>query len=123
MVDAEGAAGIAASGALIDARVAGRFRGEFEPVDKVAGHIPGAVNIPYGDLVEPDGRLRPATELQKLFAAAKSPVACYCGSGVTAAHTILALNEAGIEDAALYVGSWSHWITDPNRPIATGDES
>ncbi len=124
VLDAEGAKRLARAGVLIDARTGPRFRGETEPIDKVAGHIPGAVNIPYADLVAPDGRLRAVGELRSRFdLGAGTPVGAYCGSGVTAAHTVLALAESGVGDAALYVGSWSEWITDPSRPIATGEES
>lgn len=111
-------------GVLIDARTPVRYRGEAEPVDPVAGRIPGAVNVPAADLSRPEGGLRAAAELRSVFVAAGvgdgTPVGAYCGSGVTAAHTVLALTAAGVPDPALYVGSWSHWITDPDRPIATG---
>jgi thiosulfate/3-mercaptopyruvate sulfurtransferase len=124
-VDADGAARAAAGGCLIDARVPARFRGESEPVDPVAGRIPGAVNQPADRTVEGDGRLLPAGELRARYTAlgvrAGRPLAAYCGSGVTAAQTVLALTVAGF-DPALYVGSWSHWITDPNRPVATGED-
>jgi thiosulfate/3-mercaptopyruvate sulfurtransferase len=123
VLDADSAASLARTGVLIDARIGPRYRGETEPIDTVAGHIPGAVNVPYADLVQPDGRLRSASELRERFSlTAGTTVGGYCGSGVTAAHTMLALHEAGVEGAALYVGSWSNWITDPARPIATGDE-
>ncbi|BCJ72954.1 sulfurtransferase [Catellatospora sp. IY07-71] len=116
VLDAAGAAALAEHGALLDARVAPRFRGETEPVDPVAGHIPGARNLPYGELVNADGTLR--ADLPEVFAdLAGEPVGAYCGSGVTAAHTVLALHAAGRTDAQLYVGSWSHWITDPARPV------
>jgi len=114
VLDAEGAAALAKRGTLLDARTPERFRGETEPIDPVAGHIPGARNLPYGQLVNADGTLKPGVE----FPAGE--VGAYCGSGITAAHTVLALHHAGREDAALYVGSWSEWITDPGRPIATG---
>jgi thiosulfate/3-mercaptopyruvate sulfurtransferase len=120
VLDADAAAERARTGVLIDARVAPRYRGETEPVDPVAGHIPGAVNVPAADLTAPDGRLRPAAELRERFEAADGKeVGAYCGSGVTAAHTVLALHRAGRTDAALYVGSWSEWVTDPGRPVAT----
>lgn len=123
MLDAEGAAELAATGVLLDARAPERFAGEVEPMDKVAGHIPGAVNAPTAANVAPDGRFLPADDLRARFAALGAdgsvPVGAYCGSGVTAAHEALALEIAGIE-APVYVGSWSEWITDPNRPIATG---
>lgn len=128
VLDAAGAGALPGrGGVLVDARIAARFRGEVEPVDPVAGRIPGAVNVPAADLSRPDGRLRPPGELRSVFAAAGigdgTPVGAYCGSGVTAAHTVLALTAAGVPAPALYVGSWSHWITDPTRPIATGAES
>ncbi len=105
---------------LIDARAPERFRGEVEPVDPVAGHIPGAVNVPTGANLAEDGRFRTADELAGIYAAAKDrPVAAYCGSGVTSAHDVLAMAVAGIE-AALYPGSWSEWVADPERPVATG---
>jgi thiosulfate/3-mercaptopyruvate sulfurtransferase len=125
VLDADSAAATARDGALIDARVAPRYRGETEPVDAVAGHIPGAVNVPAAELMNPTGRLRSGTELRSAFQTKgvreDAPVGAYCGSGVTAAQTVLALHEAGFTDAALYVGSWSHWITDPTRPVATGE--
>jgi thiosulfate/3-mercaptopyruvate sulfurtransferase len=111
---------------LIDARVAPRFRGETEPIDARAGHIPGAVNQPLSETVDERGRMLPKDELRKRFEALGvrdgKPVGAYCGSGITAAQTVLALHEAGF-DPALYVGSWSDWITDPNRPVATGSSS
>ncbi len=122
VLDPVGAARTAATGVLLDARIPTRYRGEAEPVDKVPGHIPGAVNLPAGELVGPDGRLLPPAALRERIAAAGvvpgRPVGAYCGSGITAAHTVLALAVAGIPDPALYVGSWSHWITDPDRPVA-----
>jgi thiosulfate/3-mercaptopyruvate sulfurtransferase len=121
MLDAAGAASMARTGLLLDARAGERYRGEQEPIDPVAGHIPGAVSAPTAENVNPDGIFRPAAELAARFAAfgAGSSVGAYCGSGVTAAHEVLALALAGIP-AALYVGSWSDWIADPARPVATG---
>lgn len=110
-------------GTLLDCRLAARYRGEVEPLDPVAGHIPGAVSAPTFDNSLPDGRLRPAADLHERFTrlgvAPGGEVAAYCGSGVTAAHQVLALRLAGF-DAALYVGSWSEWIADPGRPVAVG---
>ncbi len=104
---------------------AARFRGEIEPVDPVAGHIPGAVNAPLRTSTGPDQRFRPDAELRARFAGLgvgrASRSAAYCGSGVTACQTLLALRLAGLDDAALYPGSWSGWLTDPDRPVATGD--
>lgn len=108
---------------LVDARAPERFRGETEPVDPVAGHIPGAVNVPTTANLDERGRFRSPEELREVYAAVGAAsggtVAAYCGSGVTAAHDLVALAAAGI-DAALYPGSWSGWITDPGRPVETG---
>jgi thiosulfate/3-mercaptopyruvate sulfurtransferase len=119
VLDAAGAAETAATGTLIDARAAVRFRGEQEPLDPVAGRIPGAENLFYADLVGADGRFLPVDELREKIGEADS-VGVYCGSGITAAHLALAMTAAGYETPALYVGSWSEWITDPDRPIAKG---
>jgi len=132
LLDADGAAVMASTGLLLDARTGERYRGEAEPVDPVAGHIPGAVSAPTADNVHRDGTFRAAADLTARFTALGAPpppppdpppaapaVGVYCGSGVTAAHEVLALAIAGIP-AALYVGSWSNWITDPARPVATG---
>jgi len=125
VLDAHSAGLLPGSGVLLDARVPMRYRGETEPVDPVAGRIPGAVNVPAASLSRPDGGLLPAERLREIFAAVGADggtrVGAYCGSGVTAAHTVLALTVADVPDPALYVGSWSEWITDPERPIATGD--
>ena len=108
---------------LIDARAPERFAGETEPVDPVAGHIPGAVNVPTTANLDERGRFRSPARLREAYARvgadASGSVAAYCGSGVTAAHDLLAMEVAGIR-AALYPGSWSGWITDPDRPVERG---
>jgi thiosulfate/3-mercaptopyruvate sulfurtransferase len=123
LLDATAAAALADRGVLIDARAPERFRGESEPVDPVAGHIPGATNLPATELVGADGKFHDAQSLRATIQAAgvreDTRVGAYCGSGVTAAHEVLALELAGYR-AALYVGSWSDWIRDPARPVATG---
>ena len=123
LLDASGAAALARAGLLLDARAGERYRGETEPVDPVAGHIPGAVSAPTAENVHPDGTFKSPADLAARFAALGATgdreVAAYCGSGVTAAHEVLALTLAGLP-ASLYVGSWSNWITDPARPVATG---
>lgn len=127
-LDAEGAARVAREGVLIDARSPERFRGDREPVDPVPGHIPGAVNVPtVRNLVGPQaalhGQFRPVEDLSGVYdtagVRAGREVGVYCGSGVTATHDVLALELLGVP-AALYAGSWSHWVTDPGRPVATG---
>ena len=123
MLDAEGAAAVAASGVLLDARAPERFAGEVEPMDPVAGHIPGATNTPTTANVDETGHFLPAAELRERFEKLGvddcTEVGVYCGSGVTAAHEALALDVAGLP-ATVYIGSSSEWITDPARPIATG---
>ena len=122
VLDAAGAGSMARTGLLLDARAGERYRGQHEPVDPVAGHIPGAVSAPTAENVNADGTFRGADDLAARFrvlGAQDSTVGAYCGSGVTAAHEVLALALAGIP-AALYVGSWSNWIADPARPVATG---
>jgi thiosulfate/3-mercaptopyruvate sulfurtransferase len=108
---------------LLDARAPERFRGEVEPIDPVAGHIPGARNRSTADNVEPGGRFRSPEVLRAEFEALGvkdgAELGVYCGSGVSAAHEILALELAGFS-AALYPGSWSEWVTDPARPVAKG---
>jgi thiosulfate/3-mercaptopyruvate sulfurtransferase len=108
---------------LLDARDAPRFRGEVEPIDPVAGHIPGAVCSPFSANLNSAGVFRTPEELRAKFAGAVNsarPVVCYCGSGITACHNILAMTIAGLPMPALYAGSWSEWITDPSRPVETG---
>lgn len=123
VVDAAGAAELARAGVLLDARAPERFRGEHEPIDPVAGHLPGAVNLPDASLVDSNGRFLDPDALRERFAGAGVRdgvvVGAYCGSGVSAAHEVLALELAGFS-AALYAGSWSEWIADPGRPVATG---
>jgi thiosulfate/3-mercaptopyruvate sulfurtransferase len=122
VLDAEAAGSLATTGVLLDARAPERYRGESEPLDRVAGHIPGARNWPMARNLDEGGRLRPQAELTRAFAGlGHAQVGAYCGSGITAAHTVLALELAGIT-AALYPGSWSEWVADPERPVATGDE-
>jgi thiosulfate/3-mercaptopyruvate sulfurtransferase len=144
VLDAEDAAALARSGVLLDARAAERYRGEIEPVDPVGGHVPGALNAPTAANVGEDGRFLPSSELRQRFAGfgitvgsadisdsagtsgsssvgGAAAVGAYCGSGVTAAHEVLALALAGVP-AALYVGSWSGWTADPSRPVATGPD-
>jgi thiosulfate/3-mercaptopyruvate sulfurtransferase len=146
LLDADGAAAAARVGLLLDARAGERYRGETEPVDPVAGHIPGAVSAPAAENVRGDGTFRAPAELRERFASlcgvtagltpvpaggpaaqvagtgpAAGAVGVYCGSGVTAAHEVLALALAGVP-AALYAGSWSNWVADPSRPVATGPD-
>jgi thiosulfate/3-mercaptopyruvate sulfurtransferase len=123
VLDAAAAADMARSGVLLDVRTPERYRGESEPIDRVAGHVPGAVNLPMGDVLAGDGTFLSPTRIRARAAAAgvhrDTPVGTSCGSGVTAAQMSLALATAGI-DSVPYVGSWSEWIEDPSRPVATG---
>lgn len=125
VLDAAGAAQMAREGVLLDARSEERYRGEVEPIDPVAGHIPGARSAPTIGNLDSDGRFLPVTALRLRFAAEgvrpSAAVGVYCGSGVTAAHEVLALELAGIR-AALYPGSWSEWVSDPSRPVAAGPD-
>jgi thiosulfate/3-mercaptopyruvate sulfurtransferase len=110
---------------LVDARAAERFAGTVEPIDAIAGHVPGAANHPFAENLAPDGRFLPAAELRRrwlkrLGDTPPSNVAAMCGSGVTACHNLLALEVAGLAGAKLYAGSWSEWIRDSSRPIARG---
>jgi thiosulfate/3-mercaptopyruvate sulfurtransferase len=111
---------------LVDARAPERFAGTVEPLDPVAGHIPGAVNHPFSSNLAADGRFLPAAELrhrweERLAGTAPGNVILMCGSGVTACHNQLAMELAGLQGAKLYAGSWSEWIRDPERPVARGD--
>jgi len=123
VTDADGAAGWPAGGVLLDARAGERYRGEVEPVDPRAGHIPGAVSAPTTGNLDDDGRFLPAGKLRERFAGlgvdATTPTAVYCGSGVTASHEIAALEIAGFT-AALFPGSFSEWSNDASRQVATG---
>lgn len=109
---------------LLDARAGDRYRGETEPIDARAGHIPGAVSAPWSENLGPDGRFLGAAELRRRYSAlgvgTGRAVVAYCGSSLTATHDLLALELAGLDGARLYEGSWSHWSSDPDRPIATG---
>lgn len=112
-------------GALVDARAVERFRGDVEPLDRVAGHVPGAINRPYAMNLR-DGRFKPADELAREFDALlgdvePDDVVAMCGSGVTACHHLLAMEHAGRPGAKLFTGSWSGWIENPQRPVARGD--
>lgn len=119
------AAAFPASGVLLDVRAPERYRGETEPLDPIAGHIPGAVNLPTMLHLDADGRILDAATVRANLAtvgiAEGTRVAAYCGSGVTAAHTALVLDEVGIE-AKIFPGSWSQWSNTPGRPVATGDQ-
>jgi thiosulfate/3-mercaptopyruvate sulfurtransferase len=110
---------------ILDARAPERFRGDIEPLDRVAGHIPGAINRPYGANLTPAGTFKPAELLRAEFVAqlgATPPTAVVhqCGSGVTACHNLLAMAVAGLPGSRLYPGSWSEWVADPSRPVARG---
>ena len=113
------------AGWLLDARAPERFRGDVEPLDRVAGHIPGALNRPYSENMA-EGRFRPSAQLRREFAEllhGRDPagVILNCGSGVTACHNLLAMEHAGLHGARIYAGSWSGWISDPARAVALGD--
>ena len=110
---------------VLDARSADRYRGENEIIDPVAGHIPGAISAPYADNLTQEGVMRPKADLREQYRmllgdVPASQTIVYCGSGATAAHNLIAIQHAGLGEARLYTGSWSDWITDPNRPVATG---
>jgi len=113
---------------VLDARAPERYRGDLEPIDPVAGHIPGARNRPYGENVTAQGSFKPPSLLRAEFEAllgdtSPSAVVHQCGSGLTACHNVLAMSVAGLPGSRLYPGSWSEWIAEPTRPIARGDET
>ena len=114
-----------ASQTVLDARGAPRYRGEVEPLDPIAGHIPGALNRPFSDNLGPDGRFKPAAQLQAEFSAllaGRNPasVVHQCGSGVSAVPNLLAMELAGLGRQALYAGSWSEWSRTPGLPVEKG---
>ena len=126
LVDIDGAAAAGASPAtsLVDSRAPSRYRGDEEPVDPRAGHIPGAINLPFGDNIGDDGRFLSTDELRSRFEQAgltdPAETVFYCGSGVSACNNLLAYEHAGLGQARLYAGSWSQWSNDPERPISEG---
>jgi thiosulfate/3-mercaptopyruvate sulfurtransferase len=125
-VDQVAAAGASPDVTLIDARAAERYLGEQEPIDEVAGHIPGAISLPWPGNLDDRGRFLPVDALRRRFVdrlggASADRVICYCGSGVTACHDVLAAVHAGLPQPRLYPGSWSEWITDASRPVAKGE--
>ena len=114
-----------ASFTLLDARTAVRYNGEEEPMDPIAGHIPGALNRPMGLNLDAEGYYKPAEQLRQEFsaiAAKPEQIVHQCGSGITACHSILAMEVAGLSGSGLYAGSWSEWIADPSRPTVTLDK-
>jgi thiosulfate/3-mercaptopyruvate sulfurtransferase len=127
VVDAEGVGrAIGSPGSLlVDARAAERYEGRSEPLDPVAGHIPGAVNRFFQENLGPDGTFQAPDTLREQYLALLGPITpdaviCYCGSGVTACHDLLAMEHAGLPGARLYPGSWSEWCSDPTRPVERG---
>ncbi|MBR7744096.1 sulfurtransferase [Phycicoccus sp. BSK3Z-2] len=125
VLDANGAATMARAGVLLDVRTPERYRGDHEPVDHTAGHVPGAVNLPMADLLHEDGTFLPPERIREVLARVgvgrDTPVGTTCGSGITAAQMALALHLVRV-DAVPYVGSWSEWIEDPARPVALGKD-
>jgi thiosulfate/3-mercaptopyruvate sulfurtransferase len=124
-IDTEGAASWPQTGVLLDARAGERYRGETEPIDPIPGHIPGARNLPIGRMLTADGRFLSAAEIAAAFddagADGSTPIAAYCGSGITAAQLALAGTIAGRE-VTVYPGSWSAWSNTPGLPVATGED-
>jgi thiosulfate/3-mercaptopyruvate sulfurtransferase len=128
VVDADAVRGMLerGDGRVLDARAPERYRGEVEPIDKIAGHIPGAMNHPFKSNVDPSGVFKQRDELRAHLLTstggiAPGQVVNYCGSGVTACQNILAMEHAGLTGSKLYAGSWSEWSADPARPVATGE--
>ncbi len=121
----EVAAHVERGGVVVDARANPRYRGEHEPIDSVAGHVPGAINLPFQANLDEAGRFRPLPVLRDRFASAgvDHDAIVYCGSGVTACHDVLAAEAAGLGRPRVYVGSWSGWSSDPDRPVETGGDS
>lgn len=117
-IDADGVAAQLGSGTLVDARTQRRFDGSEEAIDPVAGHIPGAICLPFQDNLDAAGHFLSAPELAERFHGLPEDTVCYCGSGVTAAHNVLAMRIAGRPEPLLYPGSWSEWILDDRRPTA-----
>lgn len=117
------AQGVELGATVIDARASDRFRGELEPIDSRAGHIPGAINRFHGDNLTADATHRPMVELVERFAGTGQSPIVYCGSGVTACHNLMVMSMIGLGEARLYPGSWSEWSADPQRSVATGDGS
>lgn len=123
-VDRKQVASLAGRVPVVDVRAPERYRGDAEPVDPIAGHIPGAVNLPFSILLD-GGRLRPVQELRALLegvGAGDGAFVAHCGSGVNACHLLLAADLAGVEGGLLYEGSWSDWSRHPGSPVATGDD-
>jgi len=122
VVDADAVAqSLEFGGTVLDARAPERFRGDSEPLDPRAGHIPGAINRFHGGTLGADGRHLPTADLVEYFSGVGANAIVYCGSGVTACHALLAMSTVGLSGARLYPGSWSEWSADPDRPAATGD--
>ena len=123
VTDADAVAAAAGRALILDARSGERYRGETEPIDPRAGHVPGALSAPWTGNIGPDGRFLPPHELRARYealGAADREVVTYCGSGINATHDLLALELAGIGGGRLFAGSWSAWSSDPARPVATG---